>query len=183
MNKLVFLVGESGCGKTTLQNNLIKYNPNIFTNIISSTTRDIRDGEECGKDYHFVDQEAFDKLDLTQSVTFGGNSYGTELKEFQKKEPVGLFIVTSEGVYDTINALKERGIDVDYQVIFFLTSKRLLASHNVDEERIARGNIQGDFLNKYVLGEFFDIPVSVVSDSDIDYELRHNVKNIILNGI
>ena len=138
MDSLVFIVGESGCGKSTLQEKLLNYNDKLFTNIVSSTTRNMREGETKGKEYHFVNKDEFSELDLLQSVNFGGNFYGTELKEFNKDARIGLFIVTPEGIYDTINALKERGIDISYQVVFFMTSKKLLESHNASQERINR---------------------------------------------
>lgn len=183
MMNLVFLIGESGCGKTTLQENLIKYNPNLFTNIVSSTTRDMREGETDGKEYNFVSKEKFSTLELIQSVNFGGNSYGTELNEFNKDAAFGLFIVTPEGVYDTINALKERNIEFNYQIVFFLTSKKLLESHNVSQDRINRGNIQKDFVDRYTSGDFYDIPVHVVSDSDINNDLMFKIKRCILSTL
>jgi guanylate kinase len=183
MKKLVFLIGESGCGKSTLQDRLIKYNSKLFTNITSSTTRPMRGGEINSKDYHFTNKENFSKLDLLQSVKFGNNFYGTELKEFNKNEDIGLFIVTPEGVYDTINALKEKNINLNYQVIFFLTSKNLLKAHNVDGDRINRGNIQQDFINRYTKGEFFNLPVHLISDSDINLDLVFQIKNKILKEL
>lgn len=182
MMNLIFFIGESGCGKSTLQDNLIKYNPHLFTNITSSTTRDMREGETNGKEYHFVSNDEFSNLNLIQSVSFGGNSYGTQIEEFNKDAAFGLFIVTPEGVYDTINALKERGLEFNYQVVFFLTSKNLLKRHNVSEERINRGNIQKDFVERYTLGEFTDLPVHIVGDSDINDDLMFKVKREILKA-
>ena len=63
MKKVVFLVGDSGCGKTTLQNRLIEADGEKYTRIISSTTRPMRDGEVEGLDHHFTDDESFDKIE------------------------------------------------------------------------------------------------------------------------
>ena len=167
MNKIIFMVGESGSGKTTLQNRMINKEPLKYTNITSCTTRDSRAGEVEGKDYHFKTENQFKELDLIQSVNFGGNYYGTEVSEFITDHSVGLFIATPEGVYDTINALNCRDIEMEYEVMFFMVSKSLLKDHDVSQDRIDRGNIQSDFIERYTSSEFKDLKVTILSDSDI----------------
>jgi len=58
-NILLFCNGLSGTGKTTFIN---KYAiPNGFYNLVSATTRKMRDGEVDGVSYYFRDEEYFEK--------------------------------------------------------------------------------------------------------------------------
>ena len=56
----IILVGASGSGKTTIENELSKYYG--YRKIISYTTRKPRDCEENGKDYWFVNNETFKQM-------------------------------------------------------------------------------------------------------------------------
>ena len=56
---LIILMGKSGAGKDTIQNEIIdRYNFNRF---VSTTTRPMRKGEVNGREYHFVSVEEFKK--------------------------------------------------------------------------------------------------------------------------
>ena len=58
---MLVLVGESASGKTSLQNALIKHNPD-FKKIVTYTTRPKRKNEKNGVDYHFVSEAKFQKM-------------------------------------------------------------------------------------------------------------------------
>ena len=58
---MVVLSSPSGAGKTTLTKMLAKKNQN-FVISVSCTTREPRQHEIDGKDYHFVDKKKFEKL-------------------------------------------------------------------------------------------------------------------------
>ena len=58
---LVILTGKSGCGKDTLQEELIR--KENFKKLISTTTRPKREGEIEGREYYFVDKDKFFQLD------------------------------------------------------------------------------------------------------------------------
>lgn len=77
---IVTLTGPSCGGKTTLEG-LLKAEG--FVNIISTTTRPMREGEENGKQYHFIDKSQFKRLAdqgaFIESVEFGGNYYGASV--------------------------------------------------------------------------------------------------------
>ncbi len=55
------ITGPSGTGKTTLLTRLVEEDPRLFFSV-SHTTREPRQGERNGVDYHFVDESAFRKL-------------------------------------------------------------------------------------------------------------------------
>ena len=59
-NKLVVLCGESGVGKSTVKDMIVKRG--ILPNAISTTTRQRRENEIEGGDYQFVNQKEFSKM-------------------------------------------------------------------------------------------------------------------------
>lgn len=171
MNRIIFLVGESGCGKTTLQNQLIKHNPDRYCQVKSTVSRIPREGELESAAYHFIDRGQFENLimenKLLQYVEWGGNYYGTTKKEYEQSQRIGLFVCTPIGIPDTINALRKNGIDFDFQIIFYMTTKKLLKEHNTSQERIDRGNIMKEFLERYTNNEFENIDITFLQDDDI----------------
>ncbi len=74
------LSSPSGAGKTTLSRLLMQNDDNL-TMSVSYTTRAMREKEEDGIDYHFVDKENFQqKIDTKFFYEYAevfGNSYGT----------------------------------------------------------------------------------------------------------
>jgi guanylate kinase len=70
-------MGKSASGKDTLQNELIQKG---FERVVTATTRPMREGEQDGKDYHFLSEEAFNQLKsengFVESTLFNGVQYG-----------------------------------------------------------------------------------------------------------
>lgn len=60
MGKIFYLMGKSASGKDTLYKNL--QDELGFPTIVLYTTRPIREGEQEGVEYHFVDEERFYQL-------------------------------------------------------------------------------------------------------------------------
>jgi len=58
--KYLYLMGGSGCGKTTLAMNLDKWDNSKYKRIIQTTTRKKRTGEQEAVDYYYVDEDEFD---------------------------------------------------------------------------------------------------------------------------
>jgi guanylate kinase len=74
------LSSPSGAGKTTLTRRLMNSDPRAALSV-SATTRPPRPGEVDGKDYHFLDETAFERMAqdgafLEWALVFG-NRYGT----------------------------------------------------------------------------------------------------------
>jgi len=85
---LFVVVAPSGAGKTSLVNELLKREPNIHLSI-SYTTRAPRDGEQHGREYHFVDKAAFENMiasgDFLEHANVYGNYYGTSRKWIERE--------------------------------------------------------------------------------------------------
>lgn len=97
--RLTVLSGPSGVGKSTVVAHMRKAHPEVWHSV-SVTTRKPRPGEREGVQYHFADEDAFDKMvangDLLEWAVFAGNKYGTPrqavLRKLEAGEPVLLEI-------------------------------------------------------------------------------------------
>lgn len=84
---LIVLSGPSGVGKGTVRKELFKHVDNLKYSI-SMTTRQMRPGEENGKDYYFVTKDEFikriEKGKFLEHAQFVGNFYGTPLDKIEE---------------------------------------------------------------------------------------------------
>ncbi len=98
--RLFVVSGPSGVGKSTLIERFLKEDNNS-TFSVSYTTRQMRKGEEDGKDYYFVDEDKF--IDMSKKGSFlewenvHGHFYGTSKKE----------------VMDTLDSGRDILLDID----------------------------------------------------------------------
>lgn len=184
MKKILFLVGPDKSGKTYLQDKLTQNYPSEYVKIISSTTRDMREGEADGVDYNFHTVDQFKRLNesgkLLQFVKYGDNFYFTKLSDYKKEDKIGVFVCTPEGINDTLNALKKSRINVDAEVYFFAVTDDLLKSRGLDE-RTNRGDIRKKFYESYSAGEFNKaeiLNIKFIQDHEVDHLLHEKVRAI-----
>lgn len=115
---MLVLSSPSGAGKTTLAKALLAAEPAMVMSI-SVTTRAPRTGEVDGRDYHFIDAAAFERLkeagDLLEWAHVHGNLYGT---------PRG-------PVMDALSAGRDVLFDIDWQ-----GAQQLAASAPADLVRV-----------------------------------------------
>ena len=79
---IITLVGPTCSGKTTLKDQLLATGD--FIEVISHTTRPMRNGEVNGETYHFVTPEQFDEMEFLERIEYNGNIYGGSVAEFEK---------------------------------------------------------------------------------------------------
>jgi guanylate kinase len=96
MAKVFVITGPSGVGKGTLIGELLQRVP-VLELSISATTRGPRQGEEDGRDYHFLTPEEFqrriDADDFLEFATYSGNRYGTLRSEVERRLSAGHSVV------------------------------------------------------------------------------------------
>jgi guanylate kinase len=96
MAKVFVITGPSGVGKGTLIGELLGRVPDLELSI-SATTRKPRQGEEDGRDYHFLSAEEFDarveEKDFLEFATYSGNRYGTLRSEVERRLSAGNSVV------------------------------------------------------------------------------------------
>jgi guanylate kinase len=87
MAKIFVITGPSGVGKGTLISRLRQRLPDLVLSV-SATTRDPREGEEDGRDYHFLTPDEFEERmeadDFLEFATYSGNRYGTLRSEVER---------------------------------------------------------------------------------------------------
>ncbi|HET7403710.1 MAG TPA: guanylate kinase [Usitatibacter sp.] len=85
---LFVVVAPSGAGKTSLVNELLQREPNIRLSV-SFTTRQPREGELHGREYHFVKRAAFEDMiasgDFLEHANVFGNYYGTSRRWIEEQ--------------------------------------------------------------------------------------------------
>ena len=139
MYKIIALIGEAGCGKDTILKEVLAAAPTTFNEIISCTTRPMREGEQDGVNYYFLTQDDFiiDVLanKMLEHTSFNGWNYGTS-KDTLKEDKINIGVFNPAGIY----ALKDReDIELEVYRIVVGDKERMLrqlnreTNPNVDE--------------------------------------------------
>ena len=76
MGKIVCLMGKSSSGKDTIYKRLLAQKDVPIKAIVPYTTRPIRAGEQDGVEYHFTDEESFQRF-LRQGSVIEARAYDT----------------------------------------------------------------------------------------------------------
>ncbi len=96
VGSILVLSGPSGCGKSSLVSEILKEYDDIYFSI-STTTRDIREGEVDGVDYHYISKELFEK-EIEEGLFLEwakvhDNYYGTSLKSVKQALSEGKLVI------------------------------------------------------------------------------------------
>ena len=96
MAKVFVITGPSGVGKGTLIGLLRERVPELALST-SATTRAPREGEEDGRDYHFLTRDEFgrraDSNEFLEHAAYSGNRYGTLRSEVERRLAAGESVV------------------------------------------------------------------------------------------
>ncbi len=86
--RLFVISAPSGAGKSTLCNMVVDHLSPKACYSVSYTTRQAREGEQTGVDYHFVSREEFsamvDQGEFVEWAEVHGNFYGTSVASIEK---------------------------------------------------------------------------------------------------
>ena len=106
MFNIIALIGEAGSGKDSIMQNILKKRPLQFNEIISCTTRPMREGEAEGVNYFYLTPEEFaNKIlngEMLEATSFNDWFYGTSYDSLRSD-------CTNIGVFnpDGIRAISE----------------------------------------------------------------------------
>ena len=116
---MIVVSAPSGCGKGTILAEILKDKSFFYS--ISATTRQPREGEVNGVNYHFISAEEFEKLiaeeGMLEYAEYCGNYYGTPKKILEEKMNDGINVILEIEVQ---GAMKVREICPDAVFIFIV---------------------------------------------------------------
>jgi guanylate kinase len=180
--KVFVITGPSGVGKGTLIKLLLERVPDLALSV-SATTRQPREGEEDGRDYHFLTEDQFqerrDAGDFLEFASYSGKHYGTLNSELQRCLDAGRSVVLEIEVQGAtqVRASKKDSIQIfiappDESVLRERLSGRGTDSAEAIDRRLetAKGELaqQDDFNHRIVnddLDRAADELESIVRDS------------------
>lgn len=92
MGKILYLMGKSASGKDSIYKRIKEQMPNLRP-IVIYTTRPIREGEQEGVEYYFVDDDKLDKLQQAGKVI--------ELREYNTVHGIWKYFTADDGQFDS----------------------------------------------------------------------------------
>lgn len=139
--KIMFLIGESGVGKTEASLFLKDVYGDDCNLMVSYTTRPMRDGEVDGRDHWFVSKDKVpDKKDMLAYTVFGDHEYWA-LKSDVKPTGVTVYVIDEKG----FKWFKDK-YSKDYQLFPIHIIRDIDKRTGVDKERIARDTNRNSFI-------------------------------------
>lgn len=178
MSKLFAVIGHSGSGKTTTMRVALGDDREV----VSVTTRPMRDGEVNGKDYHFITSDDFFKLlnqeKLAEKTTYYASAYyGATKEEIENKLSLGnAFIVVDYHGYQQLKDIYGNRV----VSIFMYTDKdeaekrmKLRGDKN-DSVEVRLSTYEAELINKnycdYVIKNIdFDHTVQILKNIALSY--------------
>ncbi len=161
---ILFVVSApSGTGKTTLLQKTMTSLDNLEFSV-SHTTRAPRQGEQDGRDYHFVSDTVFEKMQaegrFVESATVHGASYGTSAAALAAQQDQGRDVLLDIDVQGAA-ILRDSGLAAVHIFVappnMKVLEQRLRGRHTESEEKIAlrlenaRQEMAAAYLYDYVL--------------------------------
>ncbi|MCO0832656.1 50S ribosome-binding GTPase [Fructobacillus sp. W13] len=90
--RVIVIMGAAGVGKTSICSYIGKKFG--IPQVITHTTRAMREGEVDGKDYYFETPSSFKEKHFLESVTYAGNSYGSSIEGLNRAWEQSDLVVT-----------------------------------------------------------------------------------------
>jgi guanylate kinase len=157
---MMVLASPSGAGKSSISRAIFAQDPDISLSV-SVTTRTRRTDEIDGRDYHFIDVPAFERMrandELLESAEVHGNFYGTPRARVEEKLKQGRDILFDIDYQGTLQLLERARADM--VTIFILPpsirelrkrlERRAQDSKGTIDKRLKNARIEMDHFAEY----------------------------------
>ena len=197
---LLLFSGPSGVGKDTVLDIVLNKDKNLQKSV-SLTTREIRENEVDGKDYHFISTEEFENMisqgQVLEFAKYGSNLYGTpkapgdkwlsegktvilkievqgasKIKELYP-DSVAIFILPPS-MKELENRLRSRGTENEDDI-----KKRL----DIAREEVKRSKDYDFIVINDDLESASDNVLSIVKALDFSYKRMNNYVSEVINNV
>lgn len=146
--KCVVLVGQSSVGKDSILNQLLLHD--ICIEVVSHTTRPQRENETQGKEYHFIDNEKFQDMEINNEF-IEKRLYNTKFGQWKYGMAKSAIDINSKHIYVAILDLQglkqlEEYIGKENVISVYLeanTSTRLIRSIEREKDKINKEALIG----------------------------------------
>lgn len=191
MYKIVTLTGKAGAGKDRMMQEVLKVlkeeSPEFTINeIVSCTTRPMREGEVNGKNYYFLTHEEFaERLadgTMVEATIFNDWCYGSCLEHMNEDGiNIGVYNPEGVGILQSIPDIMVYSIFVDAPDKVRLL-RQLNREENPDVKEIIRrfGADEADFSPDNLIDIHFQYTVDNGGKYGL-YQLSHELANVIQN--
>ena len=130
MYKIIALIGEAGTGKDSIMQSILTKQPGYFNEIISCTTRPMREGEQEGVNYYYLTQEEFtakiNNREMLEATVFNNWYYGTSIDALDANK-INIGVFNPEGIR---SIMKNPNVDVEVYKIVCSDKERLIRQLN-----------------------------------------------------
>ncbi|MBN2080714.1 guanylate kinase [bacterium] len=180
------IAGPSGVGKTSVIQGVLAQTDN-WRFSVSATTRPIREGEEDGREYHFLDRLEFERRILAgeflEYADVYGNLYGTPAAEFDRAAAAHQHLLIE---VDTVGCLSIRALRPEIPMVAILPPSMAALKQRLQD----RGTESDDSLRRRlsnVVAEFqrmrgFDYAIINDELAQAQREL-HDLMKIVERGL
>jgi len=139
-HKLIIITAPSGAGKTSITKHLLKSFPDKLAFSISAATRQKRNYEKDGVDYHFMSVDEFkekiqDHSFVEWEMVYEGKYYGTlksEIHRIWKEEKVPLLDIDVQGAVHVQQQHPEQSLSIFIEPPSVDELKRRLSSRGTE---------------------------------------------------
>ncbi len=175
MDNILIFVGASGSGKSTLVEHIRK---NLgIPQLVTTTTRNKRQNEKEGKDYHFIEPEEFNRLadneSFLETTSYSGNLYGLTKEEIDKNSNNVSTVIT-----DINGARALANLYPDRVMVFWMKSTPLNLIRRLRKRGESWFTIIMRLFNAYRSDEF-TVPASKFVD--VAFTVIHSEDDIVNN--
>lgn len=146
--RLVVISGPSGVGKSTICNELANRLDNVYLSV-STTTRQIKAGEQNGREYWFVSRDQFEKQmragNFLEHAEVFGNLYGTQKDKVLQMLGRGKVVLLE---IDVQGAQQIKKLYPQAELIFILPPKQMELQRRInnrgrDDEKDVEKRLEG----------------------------------------
>ncbi len=177
---LIIISSPSGGGKGTLIKEVLKIAPHIGYSV-SFTTREMRAGEENGRDYFFVSRQEFKNLievgEFLEYAEVHGNFYGTSMNQVKNKIDSGQDVVLEIDVQgaESVRRLMPEAVNIFILPPSFEVLRNRLKARATEKLEDLDLRLRTSFAEIRRVGEF----EYVIVNDDVS-EATANLQTIIL---